>query len=121
MSVGYRSNTGAVVLAVFMVYKESFEREDFLLAGETVSNKCIVDVTTAMLESLNHCGFFTLNWLQYQNQYLLSSLRPVPKGVFSVLKKTDIDYLSMPDSGVYITPEGVKFIADAHYSNYRSI
>jgi len=117
IAVGRRKEA-SIYFGVFAVHRESFGRDDSLIAAETERDDDIADKTIAMLEALGHQGFFTFNWLRSGNRLVLSSFRPVPRAVFCTLTKAGIDCLSMQDSDIRIAMGGYKFIADIHYTSY---
>ncbi|MBC2716504.1 MAG: hypothetical protein HF978_14460 [Desulfobacteraceae bacterium] len=118
---GNRTNSRSISLAVFLIHRQAFGREDFLFAGETVYHPLMIDKSVAALSAMNHLGFFTFNWIEQKNNYFISSFRPVPKGVFGVFTKSGIDCLSISEPGVHIARSGIKYIATPTYSSYKRL
>ena len=122
--VGRRSSSGHLCLGVFKVLGEAQCREAMLLAGETIANTTLVERTTAMLDWLDHRGWFSLNWVVDDGRPVLTSIRPVPRAVFQAMRHAGADLLAEPPmllSSPCVARAGVKFVAEQHYSEYREL
>lgn len=117
--VGRRSKTGNLGLGVFHIHGEGFLREDFLMAGETIQNDSIGAYSKDILETLDHTGFFSMNWILRDNRPLLTSFRPLPRSVIGCLLKAGVDCLDLPDENLVVARAGVRFSMEFHYSSYE--
>jgi len=121
LAVGTRFANGRTAIGVIGVHHEAQCREAMLLAGETVAEPDVIDLSMAMIASLDHYGPFSFNWLRTSGSLLLSSFRPVPRAVFQTFQRAGIDMLQEPPQTVAVARPGVKFIARQHYSHYESL
>lgn len=120
MTIGRRYGPGAVALGAVHVFDERFFRDVVLQAGETVSSPEIVQATLAVLDALDHRGFFTLNWLRGGDGLRLSSFRPVPRAVFQAFRRSGLDLLD-PVSAIRTAAPGIRFIARPHYVSFERL
>ena len=118
---GLRSAAGGVGLAALEVLSETFGREAFLLACQSIRDDDLIELSAAMLEALDHQGYFSLNWLRVGSRLLLSSLRPFPRAVMGLLRRGGIDGLNFDFRGTRVAPAGLKLLAWHHYSNYKEL
>ncbi|MBF0340008.1 MAG: hypothetical protein HQL95_03490 [Magnetococcales bacterium] len=116
---GRRSGPGSIALGVLRVREERFFRITVLQAAETIREPCLVEQSLAILDALDHTGFFTLHWLvRDSGQQLLSSFRPTPLAAFQALRKAGIDLVT-PASGITIARAGICLIAEPTYTTYQ--
>ncbi|MCI0380650.1 MAG: hypothetical protein L0215_23950 [Gemmataceae bacterium] len=121
LAIGRRWQNGAITLALVLVHSEACARDDVLAAGETFAHAALTQLTLAMLETLQHCGFFTLNWLVREEAFRLSSIRPAPRAVFRTLRRAGLEVLEPESAGVQLARPGLKFAVDIHYSSYHPL
>jgi hypothetical protein len=121
LATGRRWDNGAVEMALVRVHAEVCARDDVLGAGETVADAAVAELTLAMLETLDHRGFFTLNWLARNEELRMTSLRPVPRATFGLFRRAGFDPFAPAASGIHIVPPGFKFVVDIHYSSYQRL
>lgn len=118
-AIGRRAQTGAASLGIFRICQERFFRDAIIQAAETIDAPDLVDLSLSVLDSVRHEGFFTLNWLETENGYRLSSVRPVPRAVFATFRRAGLDMLAEP-TVTQACPGGFRFISWPHYSSYGS-
>jgi hypothetical protein len=112
---------GGLEIAVVAIHAESCAREDVLQAGEVVEHQVIAHLSIAMLQELNHRGFFTLNWIEADSTLKLTSIRPVPRALFGTLRCAGLDLFGPPCPGVRHARAGGRFTVDIHYSSYQAL
>jgi hypothetical protein len=61
--MGRRADAQNCSLGVVRIHSEAFAREDFLMAGESVKDVEIERRSRAILDALDHVGFFSMNWV----------------------------------------------------------
>ena len=117
-AVGRRTGSG-LKLGLILVHSETCARDEWITAGETISDERIADLTGQMLSFMDHYGFFTFNWIVAPDgSRTLTSFRPIPRAVFGTLKKAGIDLLAASRDA--IAKAGVKFVVDITYTPYRT-
>lgn len=115
-AIGHRGDDG-VSLGILEILQERFFRDAILQAAETVHRPELADLSLAMVDKLDHDGYFTLSWLQTAEGLYLSSFRPVPRAVFGTFRRAGVDLLKAP-RGTTICPAGFRFVGWPHYSSY---
>jgi hypothetical protein len=118
LAVGHRG--AATQLGCVQVFDERFFWDNILQAGETVDTPDVVAASLEILDALEHRGFFTFNWLRTDSGLRLSSLRPVPRAVFRMFRKSGIDLLDSA-SATRIVPAGLYMIAAPTYVSYQRL
>ena len=107
-------------IGVVEVFRERFFRDVILQAGETRDEPEVLKASLEALETLDHRGYFTLNWLRFDDGLKLSSLRPVPRAVFRSFLLGGVDLLSVAATTKVVAP-GVRLIADPTYVSYERL
>jgi hypothetical protein len=121
LATGWRT-AGSLSLAVFHIHSEVCARDDVIGAGQTIAHPQVTDQTVAMLDALDHRGFFTFNWLEAGEQIRLSSFRPVPRALFRSVRRAGFDpFATVAPAGVRLAPAGLKFVVDITYTSYQSL
>jgi hypothetical protein len=120
MAIGRRTHTRAVHIGIIRVFQERFFRDAILQAGETIDESEVLHASLEVLDALDHHGYFTLNWVQTDEGFRLTSLRPTPRAVFQSFLRGGVDILA-PASAVKVVPPGVRFIAAPTYVSYERI
>lgn len=119
--IGRRSGDGFVALAVVKVLGELHCREEFLMAGETIRDDRLAEISVEALERLRFSGFFALNWVSSEDGAFISSMRPVAKAVFGIMRRAGADMLSDSRAGTFVASAGHRFVADFHYASYKRL
>lgn len=119
MAIGRRTREGTV-LGLFRVFDERFFRITILQAAESIADRSLTALSLAVLDALDHAGFFTLNWLLTREGPRLSSFRPVPRAAFGAFARGGLDPLS-PPRGVSELGAGLRFVAQPHYASYTRL
>jgi hypothetical protein len=120
MAIGRRVRAGDAHIGVVQVFQERFFRDAILQAGETIDAPQLLRASLEVLDALDHCGYFTLNWVQTDEGLWLSSFRPVPRAIFQSFLRGGVDLLE-PASAVKVVAPGVRFIAAPTYVSYERI
>jgi hypothetical protein len=118
MAIGRRNSAGNVAMGLFHVLAERFFRIDVIQAAETVAMPELVELSTAVLATVNLKGWFTLNWVLTKSGPRLSSLRPVPRAVFGCFRRSGVDLLGAFDKDV-ILPPGLRMIGTPTYTEFQ--
>lgn len=118
MAIGRCARLGPVAMGLFRVFSERHFRIDFIQAAETIDDPALARLSREVLMALEWDGWFTLNWIWVDGMMRLSSLRPVPKGVFGCFRRGGIDLLGAP-SGDATLVSGLRMIASPHYSEFE--
>jgi hypothetical protein len=122
LATGWRANRNSVLLGIFHIFSEICARDDVLGAGQTIEHPQVTELTLAMLESLDHRGFFTFNWLERGEQVRLSSFRPVPRALFRTFRRGSFDpFAESVLTGVQQLPANLKFVVDITYTSYQNL
>jgi hypothetical protein len=121
LAVGRSYGNSNLATGLFEVHGEAQCREAMLLAAETIREPDLLERVAAICRSLDHRGFFSMNWIVSEGRLLLTSMRPVPRAVFGALRNAGIDLLAQSSSGLAVARAGVKMIASQHYSEYRRL
>jgi hypothetical protein len=116
LAVG-RSRASLIQFGLTEIFRETFSREDFLLAGETIRHSACEALTFKVIQELGYSGFFSMNWLLKGDTVVLSSCRPVPRAVLGTLRRAGVDLMKMEKNRV--ASAGTRFIVDIHYSRYH--
>lgn len=121
LATGWRT-AGSLCLAVFHIHSEVCARDDVLGAGQTIQHPKVAELSIAMLEALDHRGFFTFNWLEMADQVRLSSFRPVPRAVFRTFRRAGFDpFAPVAPLGVRLVPADLRFVVDITYTSYQPL
>jgi hypothetical protein len=120
MAIGRRGRAGGVHIGIVQVFQERFFRDAILQAGETIDAPQLLRASLDALDALDHCGYFTLNWVQSDKGLWLSSFRPVPRAIFQSFLRGGVDVLASA-SALKVVPPGMRFIAAPTYMSYKRI
>jgi hypothetical protein len=118
LAIGRR--TQGTQLGCVQVFDERYFWDNILQAGETVEAPDVATATLEILDALDHRGFFSLNWLRTTQGLRLSSLRPVPRAVFQMLRRGGVDLLEH-SAGTRIAKAGLRMVAMPTYVSYRRL
>jgi hypothetical protein len=118
MAIGRRGQ--GTQLGCIQIFDERFFWDNILQAGEAVHVPEVVAATLHILDTLDHWGFFTFNWLRTSHGVRLSSLRPVPRAIFQMFRCGGLDLLDDPP-GVKVLRAGLRMIATPTYVSFRSV
>lgn len=121
VATGWRTRD-SVALAVVHILSEVCARDDVIGAGQTIHQPRIAELTVSMLEALGHTGFFTLNWLERDEEVRLSSLRPIPRALFRTFRRAGFDpFAPNGHRGIHLAPANLKFVVDITYTSYQPL
>ncbi|MCG8613302.1 MAG: hypothetical protein MI864_22555 [Pseudomonadales bacterium] len=115
---GWYGNPTQYSLGTFKTHRESFGREDLLVACETVSEPTLENRCLKLLEKINWNGFVTLNLLSTPEGFRVSSIRPYPKAVFGIMKQAGLSLLT-PSGRSRFAEEGLKLLGEITYTSYE--
>jgi len=121
LPVGRRFPSGRIVLGVFEILGEAQCREAMLVAAESLSDPGLVDRVVAIVDHLDHRGFFSMNWIAQGDRLLLTSMRPIPRAVLQALRHGGADVLIEPVTPLVVTRPAIKLVARQHYAQYRRL
>jgi hypothetical protein len=121
IATGVRAGASALDIAVFRALSEVFCREPVIAAAETLAQPRLIDLCCDVLDHLDHRGWFTMNWLERDGAFRLSSVRPVPCATFAAMRRAGLDSLLRAPQGRRVARPNVRMIADNHYSTYKPL
>jgi hypothetical protein len=119
LAMGRRADAQNCALGLVRIHSEAFAREDFLMAGESVKDVEIERRSRAILDALDHVGFFSMNWVtDSDGRTWCTSFRPVPRAAFQLFRAGGVDLLQDP-AGQVTVDANHRFVVDHHYARYR--
>jgi hypothetical protein len=120
MAIGRRERAGGIHIGIVNVLQERFFRDVILQAAETIDAPEVLQASLEVLDTLDHRGCFTLNWLRTDDGLKLSSFRPVPRAIFQSFLRGGVDVLR-PAMTVKVVAAGKRLIAAPTYVPYQRL
>lgn len=117
---GFRVGEKHQVVGMLEVLSETFCREDVLAAARSIDHPELLERSKSVLDTLNHLGFFSMNWIETEvGDLLMTSFRPTPRAYFQIFRRGEIDLLNERSrTRSRVLPAGLLMVAEHHYAAY---